>query len=423
MMRISEISGRHIFLVMIMLFVAGFAHHAQAQTKEAFPMWEEGYLDIHAINTGLGESTFFVMPDGTTMLVDAGHGLYGLPRSVPKPDDSRAPGEWIARYIAHMMQDFPEPRLNYLMVSHFHWDHMGAFNEEMPVSRTGAYLLSGVTEVADHIPFDMMIDRNWPDYNWPVVLDFNGRMDNYRAFLNWHMDNQQASVEQFRVGVNNQIVLVNEPDKHPEFEIRNIAANGHVWTGLGDATRNHFPELEYLDKSDYPSENNSSIVFRLSYGKFDYFTGGDISFRGAEHGDISDQWKDIETPVAKATGPVDVLKANHHANYDCNSAFFLNNLRPRVIVMHTWLAPQPAMSTWRRMITQEVYQGPRDVFATNIHEAKRIVMGSEFDKMASQQGHVVVRVLPGGDTYYVYVLDDSEESYLVKSVHGPYSSN
>lgn len=385
-------------------------------------MWEEGYLDIHSINTGLGESTFFIFPDGTTMLVDAGHGLYGPPRSLPKPDGGRAPGEWVARYIQHMLQDFPEPRLNYLMVSHFHWDHMGSFNQHTPWSKTGAYRISGITEVADHIPFDKLIDRAWPDYDWPEALDFNGRMDNYRDFIAWHVDNQGSAVARFIPGRNDQIVPMHRPADYPSFEVRNLAANGHVWTGLGNEARNHFPDISDLEPGNIPSENNSSIVFRLTYGAFDYFTGGDISFRGTEHGTVGSAWKDIEQPVARATGSVDVMKANHHANYDANSAYFLSILRPRVIIMQTWLANQPAMSTWRRMISAEVYPGPRDLFATNIHEAKKLVMGNEFNQMKSQQGHVVVRVGPGGNQYMIYVLDDSEESFRIKSVHGPYNS-
>ena len=34
--------------------------------------WSEGELDIHTISTGRGECLFFIMPDGTTMVVDAG---------------------------------------------------------------------------------------------------------------------------------------------------------------------------------------------------------------------------------------------------------------------------------------------------------------------------------------------------------------
>ena len=41
---------------------------------EAKPLkaWKEGTLDIHHISTGRGSSIFFILPDGTRMLVDAG---------------------------------------------------------------------------------------------------------------------------------------------------------------------------------------------------------------------------------------------------------------------------------------------------------------------------------------------------------------
>ena len=44
----------------------------EVKIGKVLPAWKEGYLDIHAINTGQGECTFFILPDGTTMLVDAG---------------------------------------------------------------------------------------------------------------------------------------------------------------------------------------------------------------------------------------------------------------------------------------------------------------------------------------------------------------
>jgi len=45
------------------------------------------------------------------------------------------------------------------------------------------------------------------------------------------------------------------------------------------------------------------IAFRLSYGKFDYYNGGDLT--GAEYG----SWRDIETPVGMVTGPLEVCEA------------------------------------------------------------------------------------------------------------------
>jgi hypothetical protein len=43
-------------------------------------------------------------------------------------------------------------------------------------------------------------------------------------------------------------------------------------------------------------------------------------------------------------------------------------------------------------------------------------------KLTATQGHLVVRVAPGGRTYRVIVLEDSQESFRIRSVHGPYES-
>ncbi len=70
-----------------------------------------------------------------------------------------------------------------------------------------------------------------------------------------------------------------------------------------------------------------SVMMRLSYGKFDYYTGGDL--RGIPKTG-STQWQDIETPVAQVTGPVKVSLMNHHGYIDSQNDFFVSALRPRV---------------------------------------------------------------------------------------------
>ena len=43
--------------------------------------------------------------------------------------------------------------------------------------------------------------------------------------------------------------------------------------------------------------------------------------------------------------------------------------------------------------------------------------------MAAKQGHIVIRVHPGGNEFYVYALDDAGDDYTVTSIHGPYICN
>lgn len=394
---------------------------AQSQKLEpgrALPPWSPGVLDIHHINNGKGDSALFILPDGTSLLVDAGASLRPPPRiTEQRPDSSRTPGEWIARYARKMLG--PGKSIDYALLTHFHGDHMGDFSTQLKDSPSGPYKLTGITEVAEHISISRMLDRGWPDYNYPAPLT-NPMIENYRAFLKRQVESKGMQVSRFEPGRNDQIALTQEPQNYQNFEIRNIAANGEIWTGVASNTRQHFPPLEGLPQQNWPSENMCSLAFRLAYGSFDYFIGGDMPGLPAEGSLV---WHDVETPVAKAVGPVEVHVLNHHGYHDSANAFFLSSLRPRLHILSIYAPSHPGIRVLGRLLSTRLYPGPRDIFATNIMDATKVVIGDQLERLKSQQGHILVRVDPGGKTYRVIVLDDSAESYEVKSVHGPYHSN
>ncbi len=369
------------------------------QVGEPLPPWTPGTFDIHQINTGRGDTALLIFPDGTSMLVDAGDGGWGAPpRGVdPKPDGSRPAGEWIARYARRMLAHDSGPAIDYGYLTHFHSDHMNGFDE-----------------VVEHIPIRTMLDRGWPDYDYPAPLEGDD-------FAQYHalVKSGKVKVERFKPGRNDQIKLLREPSKYPTFEARNIASNGEVWTGVGDATRHHFPNLDGVPRELWPTENQCSDAVRISYGAFDYYTGGDMP------GVLQPgwpPWMDVETPVAKAVGPVEVAVANHHGNRDSTNSFFVAALRPRFWVLPVWSSDHPGNDVLVRMYAKALYPGERDVLATNMTTANKNVIGPLLDQLMSDQGHIVVRVAPGGASYRVIILDDSDESMRVKAVHGPYQS-
>src|SRR4029077_14628370 len=108
--------------------------------NEKLPAWTPGTLDIHHISTGRGNATLFVMPDGTTLLVDAGAAADGIAETDPHPDASRSPGEWIARYVKRHVPD-STAGLDYALITHFHPDHYGQIVAKSPASRNGPYKL------------------------------------------------------------------------------------------------------------------------------------------------------------------------------------------------------------------------------------------------------------------------------------------
>ena len=395
-------------------------------TGDVLPEWTEGFMDIHHINTGRGNATFFVLPDGTTLLVDAGALDPTSPRVLSarntpaSPGPERQAGEWIARYISKFMtMSKLTPKLDYAQITHFHDDHFGTPYPGAKKSDGGDFVLTGITEVAAFLPIQKMIDRAWPDYNYPKAVD-HPDVNNYLNFVKWQSKNRGTVFERSKPGRNDQIVLVKNKAKYAQnFEVRNIIANGELWTGLGINTRQLFPEISSLQPSQYPSENMCSIGVRISYGNFDYFSGGDLPGVLRFGAPI---WNDVETPVSKIVGPVDAHILDHHGNRDSQNESLLASLRPRVIIIPVWSSDHPGHDVLDRIYSQQIYQGERDVFATGMLEANKLVIGELLNKLKSQKGHIVIRIEPGGAHYKVIILDDTNENFNVKSVFGPYTS-
>ena len=405
---------------------------------EPLPQWSSGVLDLHHINTGWGDCAFYRLPDGTSMLVDAGEmdsrsERFGSVRNAPiRPDAGRPGHEWIADYIAHV---YKETAIDYAWVTHFHSDHLGCVTPSSPPSASGLYARTGVTGVGDLIRFSRIVDRGYPDYGYPVGLEdpllvsaaerrpnlrnHIDTMRNYQRFIAHHRESGMVA-EQFRVGSADQFVLRREPDRFPSFRIRNVAGNGCVWSGVADEARSVIPPIADLPRESYPSENLLSCGITLQYGRFTMYNGADIPGRA---GIGAPQWTDIETHVAPVVGQVDVMVMNHHGYRDTHNRFFVSTLRPRVIVQQNWSADQPGAEVLERLLSRELYPGDRDLFATALLDVTRTVIGPDVDRgYRSTSGHIVIRVNPGGDAYTVIILDDRSADRLVTAVHGPYAS-
>ncbi|MBD2699445.1 hypothetical protein IC229_02265 [Spirosoma sp. BT702] len=414
---------RH-YLLVFSLLIYSVGSNAQ-QTGQPLPDWQQGQLDIHHINTGQGNATFAILPDGTTLLIDAG-AINSLdwrtnkPRNIPtKPDNSRQAGEWIARYVRKVLNFQPKPVIDYAIITHFHDDHMG-MSLNVTKRSAGGYVATGITEVNDFIPIHKIIDRGWPDYSYPRSFVSDSMVSNYRQYLNWQVKHNKLAVERFQAGRSDQIKLLYKPATYRDnFEIKNLMVNGEMWTGQGSTTRSLFPDLSTLKPANYPNENMCSVVFLLRYGNFDYFSGGDI--QGVlQFG--APAWHDVETPLANVAGPVDVHLLNHHGYPDSENGTLLASLRPRVLVIPAWASSHPGHDVLERIYSEQTYQEPRDVFATNLLSEAKTAIQDFLPRLKSESGHVVIRVAKGGNTYQVLVLDDTSESFRIKAVHGPYQA-
>jgi hypothetical protein len=362
----------------------------QTLSEHALSPWSPGTLDIHQIQTGRGNAAFLIFPDGTTLLVDAGAvpDRAGLELGPARPDASRTPGEWIAQYIRDFSPRTPAT-LDYALVTHYHDDHIGALDS-----------------LARIVPIRKLFDRG--DIPAPPGDPVAGRYRGFRRSLG-------SNAQVIRPGRADQIVAHDFED----FGVRCVAANGVIWTGKATSTRLAFPpNWASLPKDLQPSENSFSAALLIRYGAFRYFTGGDLPGVPLEN---LPAWHDLETPVARAIGRVDVLVLNHHGWLDSTNPFFLRTLQPRVVIVPAWHASHPDHGVLRRLLSSRVY-APADLFTTTFLEASRAVMSDLREPFKSSEGHIVVRVEPGGRSYRVYILDDRSPAHAVTAVFGPYDS-
>lgn len=410
-------------LGILLLFSLTALSLAAQEIGKPLPSWQKGYLDIHHINTGHGVCAFFILPDGTTMLVDAGEmdptsDRIKSPRNAtPHPNGSKRAHEWIADYIKRVHPAKNNATIDYAMITHFHDDHFGGYYDGANKSSKGDYILSGITGVNEYVPIKRLLDRGYPEYNYPNEMTSDPTMKNYRSFINAQTRNGMMKVEQFKAGVKNQIVLLNKPDEFQNFSIQNIKSNGTIWTGKDNTTFEYFP----ADKTVYvPGENQLSNALRVDYGDFRYYTGGDnpgIADLGAP------KWNDVETPMSPAIGEVDVAVMDHHGNRDSHNELNVRTLKPRVWIEQTWSSDHPGHEVLRRVTSEYLYEGPRDLFATNMLEPNKLVIGPALERSyKSMDGHIVVRVVPGAKAYYVIILNDENEINDVKAAFGPYDT-
>ncbi|HSY04081.1 MAG TPA: MBL fold metallo-hydrolase [Acidobacteriaceae bacterium] len=376
-----------------------------AKAESTLDPWTPGTLDIHHLAYGRGNSTFLLAPDGTTLLIDAGTNEDSTELSCPqRPNANLRPGQWIAAYALRHMQPANRRELDYAILTHLHPDHLGDLGPENPPAPEGNYRLTGISDVDAVLPIRTLIDRAFPGYVYPTPQTAP-YATNYIAWVRARQQ-RHAAVERIQPGRADQIRPTQNPAHYPQFQVRNLAANGEVWTGHGTATRATFPSLNTLAQADYPTENMCSIALRLDYGNFRYYTGGDLT---SDTEDTNESWRDIETAVAQACGPVDVAVADHHAFFDAMSPNTVRSLRPQDFIIPSWYVGHPSIAPLRRMLSPALDPAPHDVFATCIMDANRSVNQLFINKLRSQNGHIIVRVAPGGESFRVIVTDNSSD--------------
>jgi hypothetical protein len=119
---------------------------------------------------------------------------------------------------------------------------------------------------------------------------------------------------------------------------------------------------------------------------------------------------------------VDVHVTAQHGSMGQESDAFIDALRSTVIVIPSWQPSHPAPDVLKRLMNSRLPPTPRYVYATDMRDATKIVIGQRATRLAGPTGHIIVRVEKGGGRYWVITTDATDERDIVTSVRGPFVS-
>ena len=396
---------KKILFIVALLGICVTNAQPKVEVGKVLPAWSEGCLDIHLINSGRGECCFYILPDGTTLLVDAGEVVGGKISVQQRPNNETRPYITYAKYIKHFMPN-GATAIDYCLPSHFHTDHIGSIKSAQGQRSAANYILSGLTALYDEVPYKHILDRAYPDYKEDdFTPELSGQLwKHWARFVRWGVKEGRFTAERFTPG-KEQIVLCNKPNKYKNFSIFNVCANGFTWG------KNHLGEGMLIGGKPERGGNPASCGFHLKYGKFDYMACGDVSWTSQDM--TAFYFRDYI-----GTGKLDAHKTNHHlAHNGWGKMLRAFNFDPQVVI-------DPCFASNKPYPEPLAYILPRikAFFATNIHPAIYEANKELIDQITAYNGHIALRVMPGGEEFYVYMLDDSDFEYRVKSIHGPYQS-
>ena len=384
------------------------AQSKSAKVGETLPAWSEGWLDIHFINSARGECCFYILPDGTTLIVDAGEIPGGETFTPQRPNAETKPYITYATYIKHFLPE-GKSTIDYCAPSHFHTDHIGCADCVVGTARAG-YRKSGLLALYDEVPFTHILDRAYPTYSEDEVTPaLSGQLaEDWARFVRWGVKKKKFTAERFTPG-EERIVMVNKSKRYNEFSIFNICANGFIWN------RTNSGDDRVVGKVAKSGGNPASCGFHIRYGAFDYIACGDLTSSAQNR--LAYYFRDFV-----GEGKLDAFKSNHHlAGNSWGTKMQECNFNPRVVLNHCFTLNKPDVNKLLHVLPVV-----EDFFSTNIHKDFGTLPGVKennlLEKMTAYNGHIVLRVAPGGMSFYVYMLDDTNFEYKVKSIHGPYQS-
>jgi competence protein ComEC len=241
-------------------------------------------LTIYFIDVEGGAATLLVAPSGESVLIDSGN-----------------PGDRDAGRIAAAAKEAGVTAIDYYITTHWHSDHVGgigALSKLLPIRQIYGHM------VPDPLPDDIKPElmAAWKGLSTdPHVLAPGDTIT---------LKGGRSMLKGWR--------------GTPDTRIRVLAADGRVLGEKEGAPAITTSDDGYEAKPEDTSDNARSVAMHISYGLFDMFAGGDLTWN-IEH---------KLTCPKKIVPQVDVFLVDHHGLDQSNHPGLIRALHPEVAIVN-----------------------------------------------------------------------------------------
>ena len=339
---------KQVVLVLAILAVAGVSGTAQTTPKT---------LDIYIADTEGGKAALFVSPTGQTALVDTGF-----------------PGSRDHERILAMLADAGVKQLDYLILTHYHLDHVG-----------------GVQELIKNIPIGTFVDHG-------ATLEAREQVQGF----------QEAYAQLYGAAKH---LVVKPGDRLPI-----TGLDWRIVTSAGQALKTPLPgggkpnpecaQFQKREDPANPDDNNASVGSVIAYGQFRLLDLADLLWN--KEGELMCPTNPI--------GPVDIYMASNHGSPNAGSRALIHAVRPRVAIVQNGTRKGGSVAAFEVL---ETSPGIEDIWqlhwatAAGAEHNSRGVFIANVDEPATTAAHT--------PAYYLKVSARSDGTFTVTNTRNRFS--
>ena len=273
----------------IFLFAAALALAPLASAVKILPGAK--VLRIYFIDVEGGQATLIVSPSGQSLLIDTGWRGY----------DGRD-----ADRIVHAAKSAKIKELNYVLITHYHRDHVG-----------------GVPQLADRMKIGTLLDHG------PNMEDTRVVKEDFTDY---------TKVFQQRISIQHQVVKPGDSFSLKDVDVKILTAHGaHIQSPLPGAGQPNSFCAQSPKREDDTTENARSVGVLLTFGSFSLLDMGDLTWN-----------KELELMCPNnPIGTVSVYLTSHHGLFQSGSPALVDAVHPRVAIMNNGARKGGSPDAWQ----------------------------------------------------------------------------